>query len=250
MGLAEIDYSQYNLGSIVNRTNYAYTTYDNFACPYTQFSQMQLNIYSLINNSVSWQGFNCTPQTINFFTSPLYSFTQSAHFQLTPSLQTASDNIYGFDTFTSSSTNITASHLGTNYEHRITNYTYDNSNDKFADNNKNYLKNLNPEMRKRTEQLIAYANSNGYDVKITSGKRTSEEQKQLQKKYAKQPGRVAKRSAHVAGKAIDIEVYKNGVKVDEGYNLLGNYAKNELGMRWGGDFKSYRERWHFDYGWA
>lgn len=250
MGLADINYSQYNFGSIVNRTNYAYSTYNNFVYPCTQYFPMQLNIDSLINKFFSWQSSNCMPQTINFSTNSLYSIPQVTPFQFAPNLQTNYN--FGFDTFTSSSTNIVTTPLRTNYEHRKANYTYNNSNDKFADNNKNYLKNLNPEMRKRTEQLIAYANSNGYDVKIISGKRTNEEQKRLQEKYADQPGRAAKRSAHCVGKAIDIEVVpRNGVEsADEGYNLLGKYAKNELGMRWGGDFKSYRERWHFDYGWA
>jgi peptidoglycan L-alanyl-D-glutamate endopeptidase CwlK len=105
-------------------------------------------------------------------------------------------------------------------------------------------------MRERTEKLIAYAIENGYDVEIISGKRTQQEQEALRKKYANQPGRVAKRSAHVEGLAIDIRVYKNGTRDQKGYALLGDYAKSNLGMRWGGDFKTFREDWHFDYNWA
>ena len=105
-------------------------------------------------------------------------------------------------------------------------------------------------MQKQTQKLIAYANENGYDVQITSGYRSQEKQKQLQEQYKDQPGRVAKRSAHCEGKAIDIRVTKDGVESDTGYSMLGQYAKSELNMRWGGDFSSFRERWHFDYGWA
>ena len=112
------------------------------------------------------------------------------------------------------------------------------------------MKNLTSEMQEKTKKLIAYANEKGYDVQISSGYRTQAEQNELKKKYANEPGRVADKSAHCEGKAIDIKVTKNGQESDAGYNLLGKYAKSELGMRWGGDFTSYRERWHFDYNWA
>ena len=129
-------------------------------------------------------------------------------------------------------------------------FTYASDKDIYESTNRAYLQDLTPEMQDRTKQLIAYANSKGYDVEITSGYRTPEKQAELREKYKNEPGRVAKNSAHCAGKAVDISVYKNGVKSDEGYNLLGQYAKSELGMRWGGDFSTYRERWHFDYDWA
>ena len=105
-------------------------------------------------------------------------------------------------------------------------------------------------MQEKTKKLIAYANKNGYDVQIIDGYRTEAEQKELQNKYQDEPGRVATNSAHCAGKAIDIKVTQNGQVSDSGYKLLGNYAKSQLGMRWGGDFSSYRERWHFDYDWT
>ena len=127
---------------------------------------------------------------------------------------------------------------------------YTSKSDIHVSSNKNYLENLSPEMQEKTKKLIAYANQKGYDVEIISGYRTKERQKELQKQYKNQPGRVAKNSAHCAGKAIDIRVTKNGKETETGYKLLGEYAKNELNMRWGGDFKSFRERWHFDYAWA
>ena len=127
---------------------------------------------------------------------------------------------------------------------------YSNKSDINASINKDYLKNLTPEMQERTKKLIAYANEKGYDVEIVSGYRTQEKQKELQERYKNQPGRVAKNSAHCAGKAIDIRVTKNGKESEAGYKLLGKYAKKELDMRWGGDFKSFRENWHFDYEWA
>ena len=127
---------------------------------------------------------------------------------------------------------------------------YNSKTDIYATQNAEYIKNLTNEMQERTKKLIAYANKNGYDVEISSGYRTEQRQKELQEEYKNEPGRVAEKSAHCAGKAIDIKVSKNGQESEAGYNLLGKYAKSELGMRWGGDFTSYRERWHFDYDWA
>lgn len=128
--------------------------------------------------------------------------------------------------------------------------TYDSSKDKNATANADYIEDLTSEMQERTKKLIAYANENGYDVQITSGYRTEEEQNALKEKYKNESGRVANKSAHCEGKAIDIKVTKDGKESDAGYELLGEYAKNNLDMRWGGDFTSYRERWHFDYDWV
>ena len=102
---------------------------------------------------------------------------------------------------------------------------------------------LNPVMQEKTRQLLAYAESKGLNVTITSGYRTPQEQAHL---YATNPN-AAKNSLHTYGKAIDINI-ANGTDAD--YKLLGDYAKS-IGMRWGGDFKNPRsERWHFDLGWT
>ena len=150
-----------------------------------------------------------------------------------------------FDTFSWYQSNKTEKREDVNKE-----FVYDNKKDIYATKNASKIKKLDKEMQERTKKLIAYANENGYDVEITSGYRTQAEQIALQKKYKNEKGRVAKNSAHCQGKAIDIKVTKNGQKSDAGYKLLGKYATSQLGMRWGGNFTSYRERWHFDYNWA
>ena len=132
------------------------------------------------------------------------------------------------------------------------NFTYNNDKDIYATKNAGEIKQLTSEMQTRTKKLIAYANSQGYDVEIISGYRSQAEQDQLRKKYEAQGqmNRAAKISPHTSRKAIDIRVYKNGKKCEAGYDLLGQYAVNELGMRWGGYFKNWMvEKWHFDYGW-
>lgn len=112
-------------------------------------------------------------------------------------------------------------------------------------NNDDYIKELHPLMQQKVRQLEAYAKSKGYTFRICSGYRTREQQIALQKKYKNEKGRVAgaDSSPHRFGRAIDIS--SNGILSEEQSRDLGNYAKS-IGLRWGGDFKSYRERWHFD----
>lgn len=157
-------------------------------------------------------------------------------------------NFAGFDSFSFSSKPV--SDIGK--EKIGSKFTYVNDKDIYASHNAAKIKDLTPEMQERTKKLIAYANSHGYDVKITSGYRSQAQQDELRTKYeAKgQTRRAAKVSPHTAGKAIDIRVMKDGKRCEAGYDLLGEYAVSELGMRWGGNFKNWDvEKWHFDYDW-
>ena len=112
-------------------------------------------------------------------------------------------------------------------------------------NNEDYIAELQPLMQQKVRMLESYAKSKGYPFKISSGYRTREEQVALQKKYANQPGRVAgaDSSLHRFGRAIDIKT--NGLLTEEQCADLGRYAKS-IGLRWGEDFSSCREIWHFD----
>lgn len=112
----------------------------------------------------------------------------------------------------------------------------------YGDNAKK-ISQLHPDMQEKTMQLLDYAKSKGLKVQITSGYRTQEEQQEL---LRTRPQFAAKKSAHCAGKAIDIKIVGG---TDEDYRMLGDYAKS-IGMRWGGDFSKVKERWHFDYQWG
>lgn len=128
-------------------------------------------------------------------------------------------------------------------------YTYSSESDKYATNNASFLSNLTPRMREKTRSLIAYANSKGYDIRITSGKRTESQQQALIDKDEQNGTRYAAKSnsPHLSGIAIDIEVYKNGQKLENNASEIVSYAKTSLGMRWGGDFVNWtKEPWHFD----
>lgn len=111
------------------------------------------------------------------------------------------------------------------------------------DNNAGKISRLDPKMQEKTMALLDYAKSKGLKVTITSGYRTQEEQEELQRT---RPQFAAKKSLHCQGKAIDIGISGGS---DDDYALLGKYAVDNLGMRWGGNFKSTpKERWHFDMG--
>jgi len=110
--------------------------------------------------------------------------------------------------------------------------------------NDDYIKELAPEMQEKVRLLEEYARKEGIPFTITSGYRSREEQIALQNKYAGQKGRVAgaDSSRHRFGKAIDINTKS---LTETQCKKLGDYAKS-IGMRWGGDFITCRERWHFD----
>ena len=128
-------------------------------------------------------------------------------------------------------------------------YTYDSTKDKYASSNSSFLKDLTPKMQEKTKQLIAFANSKGYDIRIVSGKRSSEQQQALIDKDEEKGTHYAAKSnsPHLSGIAIDIQVFKDGKKLENSSPDIVKYAKNTLGMRWGGDFVNFtKEAWHFD----
>lgn len=130
-----------------------------------------------------------------------------------------------------------------------TEYIYIASKDKYKTNNNNFIKDLDPRMQERTKQLIAFAIENGYDIQITSGKRSAKQQEELVKKDKKNGTNFAakKGSRHLTGTAIDIRVYKNGKRMHNGFTDITTFAKKELNLFWGGDFKNWtKEPWHFD----
>lgn len=93
----------------------------------------------------------------------------------------------------------------------------------------------------------------GFYVLITDGKRTFEEQEALHKANPKnaKPGT----SRHETGRAIDINLVdkKTGKYIRKADTLATwNATKvpaiaKEMGIRWGGDFKSYHDPVHFEY---
>lgn len=113
---------------------------------------------------------------------------------------------------------------------------------------------LYPLFDKQVNDLLKLAKQNGLDVGIHMGLRTFEHQKKLFDQGRTTPGKIITKarpgySYHNYGLAVDIVFKDNGKwSWDEKHDwaFLGELGK-KLGLRWGGDFKSIKDRPHFEY---
>lgn len=116
------------------------------------------------------------------------------------------------------------------------------------------MKNIYPQLSDKAQQLIDRMKSLGYIIKVVSGYRSFGEQTKL---YA--IGRfgdkrkivthaMAGRSYHNYGLALDFCFVQGGVvswSESNPWELLGREGK-KLGLDWGGDFKKFTDRPHFE----
>ena len=100
--------------------------------------------------------------------------------------------------------------------------------------------------------LIAAAATAGISIKIISGTRTYEEQDALYEQGRSKPGPIVTNarggySNHNFGVAFDIGVFEGGRYLDESpaYKAVGALGK-QLGLEWGGDWKSIQDEPHFE----
>lgn len=116
---------------------------------------------------------------------------------------------------------------------------------------------LKPEARGVMSSFMArakaWAKSNGLDVFINEGYRTPERQAELYAQGRTKSGPIVTnakpgQSRHQSARAIDVVITKNGKAVDkkEIWRQLGRIGK-EMGLEWGGDFKSIYDPEHFQY---
>jgi peptidoglycan L-alanyl-D-glutamate endopeptidase CwlK len=112
---------------------------------------------------------------------------------------------------------------------------------------------LEPVTAKLATELLRRLAAEGYTFKVTSGTRTFEEQARLYAQGRTAPGqRVTNArpgySWHNFGLAFDVTLFqgdKNPVWEHSAYTLAGQIGK-DLGLRWGGDFRSLIDRPHFE----
>lgn len=113
--------------------------------------------------------------------------------------------------------------------------------------------NIYPKLEEKINLLIQKMSSLGFKVKVVSGYRSIEEQDKLYKigRYGDKRKIVTNAmggsSYHNYGLAVDLCFVKNeDLSWDESNNweLLGKEGKS-LGLEWGGDFKSFKDRPHF-----
>ena len=117
-----------------------------------------------------------------------------------------------------------------------------------------WTNNLHPFFRERVKELLADARSLGLDVDVFHGYRTAEEQDRLFAQGRTAPGQKVTNarggySWHNFGIAADIVFKKEGKwswADEHSWPLLGELGR-ELGLDWGGDWKRFRDRPHFQW---
>lgn len=119
--------------------------------------------------------------------------------------------------------------------------------------NQDYLNLLNPAVRDKFTAFVRDIESVGYTVVITSSYRSVQEQDRLKRLDARNasPGF----SSHNYGTALDLVLVKKGKVIADKSSprsvweatAIPKLAKNQYGMRWGGDFAGYNDPVHFDY---
>lgn len=115
------------------------------------------------------------------------------------------------------------------------------------------IEDLEPETRKRCKLLMDWCYSQGYNVFLTSTKRTHEEQQALYDQGRYKPGKIvtnakAGQSWHETGRAFDFAFHdgKGGATWVGPWEKIATYAAT-LGLQWGGNFKRLGDRDHFQY---
>lgn len=107
-------------------------------------------------------------------------------------------------------------------------------------NTAHHLSTLTRDTRSAVERLLAFAESQGIEARITSSRRSCAEQDALSDEVT---GVRGCRSWHVHGRAVDLYL---GRWDPEPYALLGAEWKR-LGGVWGGDFKNIKDYAHFEW---
>lgn len=93
------------------------------------------------------------------------------------------------------------------------------------------------------------AQESGYNLRITQGYRSIEQQNELYAQGRTKAGQIVTKakggdSLHNYGLAFDVVDKDKGYNVD--WNKIGQIGK-DAGLEWGGDWKSFQDRPHFQY---
>lgn len=118
---------------------------------------------------------------------------------------------------------------------------------------KSILSELNPKAREKAEALIKVMAGHGYFIDITSGFRGEKEQNDLYAQGRTKPGKIVTnakwgQSAHNFRSAFDVAFMVNGKPSwddSHPWDLLGKEGV-KLGLEWGGNWKTFTDRPHFE----
>lgn len=113
---------------------------------------------------------------------------------------------------------------------------------------------LHPKLRKLTNELVTACERKGIPIKITQGFRSKAEQDALYAQGRTKPGKVVTNakgssysSCHMWGIAIDFARNDGKAPYDDSdgfFTKVGKVGKS-LGLEWGGDWKSIKDKPHF-----
>lgn len=109
---------------------------------------------------------------------------------------------------------------------------------------------IHPDLQNKIDQFIAKAAEQGFNLRVTSGYRTPEEQQSLYEQGRSKPGPIVTQlqglpiceSDHCRGFAFDVVDRIKGYNID--WPKLGQIAKS-VGLKWGGDWSSFPDKPHF-----
>lgn len=115
------------------------------------------------------------------------------------------------------------------------------------------LKDLHPLVAAKTRKLIELARAEGIELLVTSTLRTFEEQAELFAIGRTKPGKKVTnakpgQSWHNFGLAFDVVPLVNGKPIWDSpfWERIGALGK-QVGLTWGGDFKSFKDTPHFEF---
>jgi peptidoglycan L-alanyl-D-glutamate endopeptidase CwlK len=108
---------------------------------------------------------------------------------------------------------------------------------------------LTPECEHKAFQFLTIAKADGYNLKITQGRRTLKQQQDLYAIGRTKPGKIVTntmKSKHLDGIAFDYAFSgKNPYPDNFDWSVLGRIGK-QLGLKWGGDFRNFKDNLHFE----
>ena len=118
------------------------------------------------------------------------------------------------------------------------------------------LADVRPELASRVLRVLYAMTALGFPMTVTDGNRTVEQQKKLYAQGRTTPGRIVtnadgvkKKSNHQDGRAVDCTFLDAAGKPhwpeNGAWAAYGACAK-AVGLRWGGDFKSIKDRPHVE----
>lgn len=124
--------------------------------------------------------------------------------------------------------------------------------EKVNEKNCERLAKVKPELAEKVLKLLEAAEAEGHLLIVTQGFRSIEEQNRLYAQGRTAPGKIVTnakggQSNHNFGKAVDFAFVVNGeISWDEKlYKKIGVWAR-EVGLKWGGDWKSIKDKPHVE----